>query len=331
VRIFLLLIGIALLLTGCLAPEGDDTQNGRELLSQADRQFARREYSAALETYKLAAASAESAGDTASSVAALSQIAHVYALQDQVESGESWLALAQKLATPSSVASWMRFLLARGAYEKAGGDEAAALATYGELFDLSMQTKAHDRALQAAHMAGLVSSGPTRLEWGHKMIAAAEARGSDRWLTDAYFNFGWACEDEGEERLALDAFRSARQHALRVNDPHLILKTSWGHAHGLRMAGQLVEARERAQRALAVAEQNYSQRREKNDAEWIAHCQRELAEVDVAEGNLDLALTRFLTARARFVEAGIRDHAPQSLAELDRRIGQVQRAINERK
>ena len=60
-----------------------------------------------------------------------------------------------------------------------------------------------------------------------------------------------------------------------------------------------------------------------NDAEWVAHCYRELAELDAALGEYELALSRTLTARRFFLQAQIEIHAPQALVALNQRIAEL--------
>ena len=45
----------------------------------------------------------------------------------------------------------------------------------------------------------------------------------------------------------------------------------------------------------------------------------------MADGNALLALARFEQARDKFLIAGIQKSAPQTLAEFDRRLGQVRK------
>ena len=71
------------------------------------------------------------------------------------------------------------------------------------------------------------------------------------------------------------------------------------------------------------AERSYVAMLRPNDAEWMGHSLRELGELDLAEGNALLALARFDQAREKFMVAGIAEAAPESLAELDRRIREV--------
>jgi tetratricopeptide (TPR) repeat protein len=312
---------LALGLTACAS--APTAPQGAALLRRADQRFDRRELAAALEQYKMAAAAAKEEDERQLAAEAMSQVAHVHGLLGDVEEGRPWLGFAAGMVQPDDAQAWSRYLLARGFYEKADGQPQAALATYSEMYSACTDAELYDRAVQAAYMATLVTAGPDRVVWSRKAISAAEVSGGNRWLTDLWSSLAWTYEDQGQALEALGAFREAQACAEQLTDAHLKLKTEWALAHGLRMAGQLQEARVRASRSLARAERLYTQRREPNDAEWIAHSQRELAEIDVLEGQPDIALTRLITARKRFMEAGIRELAPDSLARLERRIAEV--------
>ena len=54
-----------------------------------------------------------------------------------------------------------------------------------------------------------------------------------------------------------------------------------------------------------------------------------LAELAALDGRWTVALSQMLVARERFVEAGIEDLAPESLARLDARIVEVRASARE--
>ena len=116
---------------------------------------------------------------------------------------------------------------------------------------------------------------------------------------------------------------SARKALENLDDPHQKLVADWSYAHGLRMVGRLADARVLMTNVATRAERSYVALQRPNDAEWVGHSLRELGELDLEDGDALLALARFDQAREKFLLAGIAESAPESLAELDRRIREV--------
>ncbi len=172
-------------------------------------------------------------------------------------------------------------------------------------------------------MATLVTSGEARVGWARRGIAAADAAGNDRWRLALWTSLGWLLEDEERFDESLAAFRVVRRIAGGLADGHEVLKADWMVGHAQRMAGRAVEARATIARTLARAERRYTERGTANDAEWFAHCLRELGELEIFEGRRTAALELLVRARERFVEARIADLAPRSLALLEARIAEL--------
>jgi len=317
-----LILAVSLALAACVATdvaEAPEKADSGRMVRQADGHFTRRAYDQALETYKLAALAADSNGEDENLVHALSGAAHVLIMQGRVSDSVPWLEGASPMATSEDPVSWSRFLLARGAYEQAVGEDAMAAATFAAMYAFCMATERFEDAIRAAHMATLVAS-DERVDWGMRGIAAAMKHGNARFIAAAWTSFAWLLEDEGRYEQSLKAFRSARDLHEEMRDEHALLVCDWSIAHSLRVAGRVAEARTQIEAVLLRAERRYARGRTRNDAEWLGQSLRECAEVALAQGHAAAALDRFVSARSRLIEAGIAQAAPENLRDLDERI-----------
>ncbi len=317
---------VALVFAACVTTEVQVVSQGPEserLLAEGDAFFRARGYEDALDTYKLAAFAAGTEGNESRGAAASAQVAHVFAILGDFDAGRPWLARAIENATDERADAWTRTLLTRGVYEREQAGSAVALATFTELYDYCLGRELHDRAIQAAHMATLVTDGEARVRWARRGIAEADAAGNDRWRLTLWTSLGWLLEDEARFDESLEAFRVVRRIAERLADEHELLRADWMVGHAQRMAGLALEARTTIVRTLARAERRYTEHGTANDAEWIAHCLRELGELEASEGRRAAALVLFGRARERFIDARIAVLAPRSLALLDARIAEL--------
>jgi len=318
-----------LAVSGCVSGEEVSSVSGLSLLREGDALFHQNEHDKALAAYLLAIKTAAGEEDDSVQAAGMSQVALIYALRsDEVRARQS-LDRADELAQPGDPEGWGRYLLARGAFERDQGQTGAALQTYEELFEFSATHKLHGRAAQAAHMGTLITTGEDRVVWAKRGVETAETSGRSTWSASAWLALAWIFEDLGQNEDALQAFVTARSFAGRTSSDDAVMQADWALAHGLRMAGDLDRARELAQRTLARATTAYQFSGTDSGigypdyAIWVAQCQRELAELDVEEEQLESALERFVEARRYFLLAGLKERAPESLALLERRIDVV--------
>lgn len=297
--------------------------SSRSLLARGDAYFDGRQYENALETYKLAAVAARSEEDEGRFVEAAAQVAHASARLDQVDDGRVWLVHAEKGADPERAAAWARVLLARGVYAEADGDRGAALAAFAEAHRFARDTGQTVRAVQAAHLASGIATGEEQVQWCRRSLESAEEVGDPRLVAAVWTQLAWLLEERGLAQDALVAFRQAQRATSETDDRRQELVADWSLGHGLRMAGETESARLVLEDALERAERRRRALRRPNDAEWVGHCQRELAELDLLEGEDAQALARLEDARRKFLLAGVERHAPSSLAALDQRIAEV--------
>ena len=317
---------LAFVCVACTVTESRDVPEragSEKILQHADDNFQTRQYLASLEGYKLAAAAAATEKNNANLVIALSQAAHLHVLMEKAESGRDWLQRAQEKARPSEPAAWASYLLARGVYERHDQLTAAALETFTSMYHFSMEHELWAKALQAGHMATLITSGEARLVWGRRALDAAEAAKEPSWVAHQWGALGWLLEEDGRAEGALRAFEAARSIVKVQGSFSERVKADWAVGHALRKAGRAEEAAQLMASVLSRAEERYMLSRTEADAEWLGHAQQEMGELAAEGGKAARAVAWLRQAKKHFVEAGIADAAPDALAELDRRIHQL--------
>ena len=325
----LVLVLVVSALPSCVSTEETSRVESDQLLREGDDHFRRDDHEQALAAYLLAVKAASEERDPDGEAAALSQVALVYALDDDVPRALTSLDRAADLVSKSEPDGWSRFLLAKGEIARSSGDATSALRIYEELYDFASSQAQLQRAAQAAHMATLIAEGEERLDWARRGIETAEQSGQSTWLASAWLALAWINEDLGRPDDALTAFASAKRFAERTSSEDAALQADWALAHGHRMAGNLDRARSLAQRTLARAQTAYEATGGEQAggfpeyALWVAQCYREIAELDVEAGDFELAVDGFEKARRYFVLAGLRERAPASLVLLEKRLGEV--------
>jgi len=320
-----LLLIFALTSAACLTSttHREDNPSAAELLARGDAFFDGRRAAEALETYKMAVVAARGEGNEALFAEAAAQVEHTLALRGRVEEGRPWMEHAEKTATSMQPTAWARILLARGAMLRGTDELEAALESFSAAYDFALATGQPVRAVQAAHMAGIVAGDELQIRWSHKALEVARGMGSPRLVSSLWAQLAWLLDGRQLADEALAAFANARKALDKLDDPHQELVADWSYAHGLRMVGRFSDARTLMTDVANRAERSYVALRRPNDAEWLGHSLRELAELDLEEGDALLALARLDQAREKFMVAGIAESAPESLAELERRIRQV--------
>ncbi len=294
-----------------------------DLLREADAAFDARQYEQALETYRLAAAGAQTRGAEDLFVQAAAQVAHVHLLLDQPEDGRVWLENAVERSHTDSPHGHVRVLLAQAAYQAAGGEMNTALTTCKQAHALARSIDAHVRAVQVAHYAAVISEGDEQLAWCRDALQDARKLGDGGLSAALWRQLGWLLEERGHFLQSLEAFVQCREELSDSKDSHDRMVADWQVGHSLRLVGRLGEARQLMDEIARRTQQIYQAQRGPNQAEWVGQALRELAELDLAEGKVERGLTRLRQAREYFVLAGAADLAPALLHSIDRRMAQI--------
>ncbi|MFT4540158.1 MAG: Tfp pilus assembly protein PilF [Planctomycetota bacterium] len=300
-----------------------DSAGSEQILDRAYRQFQAGQYLQALEGYKVAAAAASTEGNDENFVIALAQTAHVHVLAGHAEPGREWLIRAQEAATESDEEAWATFLLARGVYERHDQMIEIARQTFKTMYYFAMENELYAQAWQAAHMGTLVNTGEAQIAWGRRGLDAAEAENNPIWIAHQWSSVASIFEDQGKFELALRAFEAARSLTQSHGDFSSKLKSDWEVGHALRLVGRNADATLWMQGVLKRAEEKYMLSRAESDAYWLGLAQQEMGELAAAAGRQSRAVGWLRHARKYFVEAGISDKTPDTMAQLDRRIHEL--------
>ena len=307
----------------------DPEENLEDLLERADESFNARAYDDAADRYRAIHLAAKSGQLTDVATEAAAQVATIEALREAMPESDSWMTAAETGANSDAVDAWTRVLLARGVRSWKRADRRTARGTCIELHNYCA---AHDRTvrqIQAANLVALVSLGQEQLDWSLRAIQAAQATGEAKWEAPLWSSHAWLLDDRDRLDDALRAFERARSLTAEANvTPLGRLQTDWSYAHGLRRVGRVEEARAILVRANSIAHSIYIARPSPRAAEHLGRILWELAEVDVVEGKIDRAREHYAAARSKLVEAGAQQAAPEVLADLDRRIYELDHPVD---
>ncbi len=325
-----LLPTLILLVAACAgpgqAPSAPQVEDAATLLTRADRHFDARSYDNARHVYEMAAVAAGGEGDDGRYVEAASQIAHVHAVTGHLEDGRDWLASATARVRRDDAPAWCRWLIARGVYERADGMVERALATFEEAFEHAHSSGQLVRAVQAAHWATVTAPDERAVRWCRSAIEVTGELGRLDLTAALWSQLGWLLDSRGLANEALEAFQRSRTMT-SPSDEHALLAADWSVGRALRIAGRHAGARALMEDVEERADQRYLKSRRPNDAEWVAHAQSEMAELDLIDGKIEEAVSRMELARERFLEAGARRLAPERLAAHDQRLRQMRATL----
>lgn len=314
-------------LPACVTVDREATEvepaSSLELLARGDALFDARKAVDAMEVFQMAAVAASSEGASEPFVEATCQVAHLHALNGDLVSAETWLERAAGRASIEEQKGWARLLFTRAALNRCRGDRDLALRQFESAWKFALDTGQLVRAVQAAHMASVVAESGERIRWTRRALETARELEDKRLEFELWSQLGWLLEESSLVGEALEAFGRARQAARALDDARLSLVADWTYGHGLRLAGRLAEARALLEDVGKRAAATYSGSRRPSDAEWVGHAERELAELELTEGHRDRALVHFRRARLHLKLAGADTLAPEVLAGVEQRIGEL--------
>ena len=318
------LLCLALLLGSCVSTHGQGVEPAPiDLTARADAAFGSGAYAAAVEDYKLAAARAQNKEMVVDFVEAAAQVASCLALMERAEEARPWLEQAAGQAQADQARGFSRVLFARGLVARAEQDPVAAAARFDELYQYCDAAKLYDRALQAAQLATVVTTGEEQLFWSRRSVEAASRSGEPRWEAGALLAQGWTFDTQASHEQALASFRKARNLFAKHGTARDRLRAEWAYARSLRMNGEIAEARMIQERNLKVATTIRQRTWSANESEWVGRCHQELGELEAAGEHLRSAIKHLLAAREAYVMADADVLAPKLLRDLDGRVGEL--------
>jgi tetratricopeptide (TPR) repeat protein len=305
------------------SPQPEALSSG-QLIERADAMFGARNTLETLEAYKLAAVSAQREGNGALFAEATAQVASVLALSAQPTAARNWLDQAQIATNPKEPQAWSRVLLARGLVLQAEGARVAAHTEFELLWTLALEMGHPDRAMQAAWMASGTAPRADRLRWSERCVEIARSTGNPRWEASAIEGMAWVQDDLGMRDEAVVSFEASLKLMTRSGSNHERLRAQWALGRAQRLAGRTVEARSTMEQTLAAAQQLQRTVFSPNDAEWVARCHSEMAELCALDADHDAALRHLRIARTRYDQADAELLAPEVIEDLDDRVRELE-------
>ncbi len=218
------------------------------------------------------------------------QIARTHSLRRQFAEATATLdAVEARLdGMPSHVR--VRYLLERGRTLNSSGAPERAVPLFEEALSLAECDDDAFYAVDAAHMLGIASPPPERLDWDLKALAMTErtaASRAKRWLAPLYNNIGYAYQERGDFATALAYYRKALPAYEARGNPRNVRIAQWMIARAQRSLGLLDEAEAIQKKLLA----EYLKL-----GETDGYVYEELAEIAIARG--DVAAARPWAAKA---------------------------------
>lgn len=281
-----------------------------DLINQADSIFRSREYDKSRDVYMKAMEKAKEEGENSELTECYSQIARTYGITGKNEEGRPWLAKAADIATPDEPLGWSRYLGVRGRFEwQDEKDNEKAVATFKEMYDYCSDKELHDRAIDAAHMVGIVGTPEQQVEWGLKGIKEAEVGNVTGWLGPLWNNLGVTYEDQKRYDDALNAYLKARNYHWQYGDETAKMIADWAVGHAYRLDGKYEEAGKWLRPVLAWCERI-------DNTEFIGWSHKELGEIDIANEDFKSALGHFTIAEEKLKAVNMPEWDPDGYKKI---------------
>ncbi len=287
-----------------------------ELLAQADQKFAARDWPAAIELYKQALAGSENEGDASVRIEALAQLSRCHLTQSLFDPAREWLGKATAAATDKYPLGWSRYLGVKGRFEWREGRNDEAKRIFAQMYDYCRAKNLPERAIDACRMMGIVGSPDEQIEWSLKGIKEAEVAKLESELPSLWNNLGATYGELKRYPEALEALRKAREYHWRFSGEIGKLYADYQVGWALRMNGQFDDALTWLRPSLAWAE------RLGNDDVQAQACQ-DIGEIAVAQNNRSEAAKYLKRSLDHFIKAGYKDHSPEKIAEVEKRIAEL--------
>lgn len=296
----------------------DRDNDAHALLTRADSVFQTRDYAAALKLYRDAFEQAEKEFNPSVAVEASAQVARMYLLLDDKETGRRWLADAAERANTADPHGWSRFLSVKARYEWKDDALPEARKTLEQMFEYSHANALYGRAVDAANLLGIVSeTTEEQKQWIEQGIGAAEGSGEERWLGPLWNNLAGIYYDDEQYDSAVTAYLSAREYHWRHSNETAKLYADYHVGMAYAKVGNLEEAKTWLRPVLAWAERL-------DNASAIAQACEDLGEIALAQGDEDGGKKLLERALANYREAGLDEAWPKMYDRLVKRVESLQ-------
>lgn len=284
------------------------------LLAKADKLFQSRDYETARQEYEAVVEKAREEFDRSLEVEALSQVARMYLILGDKESGRTWLVRAEERATDTDPMGWSRYLGVKGRFEWKDGDLKKARQTFDRMYTYCNTNALWGRAVDAAHMIAIVAeSSEEQIEWGRRGIEAAEAGDVESWLGPLWNNLAGTYYDLKQYDSALECYTKAREYHWRHSGEIAKLFADYHVGMTHRLLGNHDEAAGWLRPVLAWAERlgNHS---------VIGQACEDLGEIAVAGGDKAGGLKLLRRAREEYKLEGFDKSWPEIYNNINARI-----------
>ena len=174
----------------------------------------------------------------------LTQLARTQGLQRKFGEGHAILDQVEPLKETTPRVH-MRYLLERGRLFNSSGQPDQARPLFLAAWEIGHSRGEDNLAVDAAHMLGIVETGPESLRWNELAMAHAEQSSDSaarHWLGSLYNNIGWNYHDMGRFAEALDKFQRALAFRQARGNVDAIRIAKWSVACCLRSLKHVPEA-----------------------------------------------------------------------------------------
>jgi tetratricopeptide (TPR) repeat protein len=296
------LLGVLMLLHG--AAEADDLPDFDKLWDHGDPAGTEAEFREIL-------AQAEASEDVSYHLQLLTQIARTQGLQGRYEEAHATLDEVEKELTTELTTARIRYLLERGRVLNSSGHPADASPFFLKAWELSAAAGEDFRAVDAAHMMGIVAPLEDQLTWNLKAMQRAEGSEDERaraWLGSLYNNIGFTYLEQEDYAAALESFQKGWDWRKARDNAEATRIAKWTVAHTLRKMGQV-------EKALSMQRELEKERAEAEAPGGFVF--EEIAECLLAEGKTDAARPYFAKAYDLLKDVGwIAQSDPERLERL---------------
>jgi acyl-CoA synthetase (AMP-forming)/AMP-acid ligase II/Tfp pilus assembly protein PilF len=175
----------------------------------------------------------------------MTQIARAQGLQRNFDQANATLDAAESLVTDDMPRAGVRLLLERGRVLNSAGKTDEARPFFQKAWEMARRAGTDDLAVDAAHMAAIVSEADKAHEWNKTALELAEASNdaeARRWCGSLHNNMGWTDHGNGDYKPAMVHFEAALAARVKQGDPHEIEIARWCIARCLRSLKRVDEA-----------------------------------------------------------------------------------------
>lgn len=189
---------------------------------------------------------AKESGNTEYFLQLLTQIARTQGLQDDFVEAHLTLDEVQEAITADTPVAKIRYFLERGRVFNSSKEKDNALVMFARAFELALEAKQDNYAVDAAHMLAIAESAPEKkMEWNLKAMTLAENsqdKKAQGWLGSLYNNTAWTYHDSQKYDQALELFKKALTFREERGEATAIRIAKWSVARTLRSQKKLDEA-----------------------------------------------------------------------------------------